>query len=243
MPSSLNLDSNEKHKDQRTILKKSKFAYVTLIHGMEQKTFSYRGYLFSAIVAATSLKSSGSKADFIVMYGYSSGSNPHDPSIQGDLNLLQSFGIITYELPRLTPTATDTLTKKMMKKKDAHRATATLSKVSFLEMALLKITPFNFTQYERIQYIDGDVFPYRNMDCYFSLGINTFNTGNASPLNSGWFLAVPNRADFEAMWQKAIDRMARKWNETAGWGRVMPADITYRGGRNKGDYQFTCVYV
>ena len=198
---------------------------------MEHKTFSYRGYLFSAIVAATSLKSSGSTADFIVMYGYSSGSNPHDPSIQGDLNLLHSFGIITYELPRLTPTETEKL-----KKKGAHRTSAaTASKVSFLEMALLNITPFNFTQYERVQYIDGDVFPHRNMDCYFSLGVNTFNTGNASPLNSGWFLTVPSRADFEAMRHKAIERMARKWNETAGWGRVMPANITYRGGRNKGD--------
>ena len=199
---------------------------------MEPKKSAYRGYLYSAIVAATSLKSAGSKADFIVMYGYSSGFNPHDPSIQGDLNLLNSFGIITYELPRLAlPTETEKL-----KKKSSRGTTAAESKVSFLEMALLKVTPFNFTQYERVQYIDGDVFPHRNMDCFFSLEVNTFNTGNASPLNSGWFLAIPNRAEFEAMRQMAIERVNRKWNETAGWGRLMPTNITYRGGRHKGGF-------
>jgi len=66
------------------------------------------------------------------------------------------------------------------------------NKLGFAEMALLKITPWSFTHYKRIQFLDGDVMPTKNMDCFFQLNMNTYTIGAASPLNSGWYLAVPN---------------------------------------------------
>jgi hypothetical protein len=62
--------------------------------------------------------------------------------------------------------------------------------------------------------------------------VNTFNTGNASPLNSGWFVAVPNITDYEAMKSKALKRMHGKhWDERLGWGTpIPPSSLFFRGG-------------
>ena len=91
---------------------------------------------------------------------------------ESDLDLLRTNGIIAHVLPRLVP---DNLA------------------LSFAEMALLKITPFSFVQYDRIQFFDGDVMPTQNMDCFFSLPGNAFTVGAVSPLNSGWYLGIPSK--------------------------------------------------
>ena len=122
--------------------------------------------------------------------------------------MLSQLGIRMYILPRLKP-----------EKK----------KVSFAEMALLKITPWNFTSYDRIQYLDGDVLPTQSLDCYFQLDQNTFNTGNASPLNSGWYMAIPSITLYQKMRQLAILRLVTPWDEMNGWGTVIPkGQVTFR---------------
>jgi len=206
--------------------KKSMYAYVTLVHGMDSKVSSYRGFLYNAIVAAKTLRSKGSMADFIVMYGFSSILYRNDSIIKADLDLLHAYGILTYEVPRL-------LDDSILNHNNYVNPSCRASKMNFLEMALLKITPLSFTQYERIQFIDADVFPHKNMDCYFSLSMNTFNTGNMSPLNSGWFLAIPNMTEYNILHEMASRRRCSKWNETIGWGRFMPDNIYYRGGTRK----------
>ena len=115
----------------------SKFAYVTLISGIDSK-YRYRGFLYNALIMKRALKQFGSTADFIALIGYSE--KDTDP-FQSDIDLLRSHGIITYTLPRL-------LDEKF--------------KLNFAEMALLKITPYSFTQYDRIQFFDGDVMPTRS---------------------------------------------------------------------------------
>lgn len=47
----------------------SKFAYITLIHGIDN-TFSYRGFLYNVLIMRKSLLTLGSTADFIVMLGF-----------------------------------------------------------------------------------------------------------------------------------------------------------------------------
>jgi hypothetical protein len=188
--------------------KKSPFAYVTLIHGIDN-SYRYRGFLYSALIMRKALQSLQSKADFICMIGYSTTGDALDyKSFVEDISLLEKAGIRLIYLPRLLPDK---------------------PKVNFAEMALLKILPWSFVDYDRIQYFDGDILPLKNMDCFFKLGVNTFNTGNASPLNSGWFLAVPNMTLFERMREKAIQRLTNPWNETSGWGKEMPSGIFFRG--------------
>jgi hypothetical protein len=184
----------------------SKFAYVTLMHGLDE-SFKYRGFLYSAIIMKTLLAKYGSTADFLVMVGFSR--NSVDRTIfEADFSLLRKYGIQILFLPRLLPD---------------------IDKVSFAEMALLKITPWRMVNYDRIQYFDGDIMPRKNMDAFFSLKVNSFNTGNASPLNSGWFCAVPNIDLYDYLKAKAIHRLSNPWNEEFGWNERVPKDLRFRG--------------
>jgi len=154
----------------------------------------------------------GSTADFIVLVGFTFDKDKNAKRFKEDMELLRTSKIIVYLLPRMV--------LERGKK----------SKISFAEMALLKITPWSFVQYDRIQYFDGDILPTKNMDCYFNLNINTFNTGNASPLNSGWYLAIPNITAYNIMFKKAIWRLENKWDVLNGWGEPVPEELYYRGG-------------
>jgi hypothetical protein len=211
--------------------KQSRYAYVTLLHGIDD-TFSYRGFLYNCLIVKKALEDVNSKADFVVLVGFTYGTAPNSNRIVSDLRLLERAGIKLHYLPRLDDSHVqvphDRMSSPTNKTGGEHRQ----KKVPFLEMALLKITPWSFTQYKRVQFFDGDVLPYQNMDCFFRLGINTFNTGNASPLNSGWYLAVPNATDFGALRSKALKRMhSKKWDEIKGWGTTIPPDKLYfRGG-------------
>lgn len=227
---------------------RKKHAYVTLMHGIDD-TYSYRGFLYNCFIVKKALMEQGSQADFIVLIGFTYGEDPKVDKITKDLALMQKYGIILYLLPRLDstregvfmqkqiiPSANTTLrsTPSSQNKANASvRAKASgLKKIPFLEMALLKILPWSFTQYEKVQFFDGDVLPHKNMDCLFGLSINTFNTGNASPLNSGWYLAVPNSTDFLSLRRHAVTRLkAKKWDEKKGWGTAIPADLRFRGGK------------
>mmetsp|Transcript_16641 Transcript_16641/g.25045 ORF Transcript_16641/g.25045 Transcript_16641/m.25045 type:complete len:380 (-) Transcript_16641:22-1161(-) len=185
---------------------KSDFAYVTLIHGIDD-TFRYRGYLYNVMIMKTALASYGSVADFIVLIGYTQDTNTE--IFRTDLDRLTDIGVRIVHLPRLVDT----------------------EKVHFGEMALLKVTPWSFTQYKKIQFFDGDIMPTANMDCFFQLEQNTFNVGNASPLNSGWFLAIPNMQDFEALRAKAVKRLSQSWDEDLGWGEKTPSWLTNARGK------------
>jgi hypothetical protein len=205
---------------------RSHWAYVTLISGINEK-LSYRGFLYNAIIMYHSLKKKGSKADFIAMIGYNfpmkTKQDPilsstayytkENPDIVSDLNLLRSHGIIVYELPRLL-------------NPDKHP-------LNFAEMALLKITPYSFTQYEKVQFFDGDILPTENMDCFFEAKYNLYTIGLVSPLNSGWYSLTPNQIDYEAMKKFAIWRLGQDWNRETGWGNPFPQTkpkvLYYRG--------------
>lgn len=160
------------------------------------------------------LKSHGSKADFIVMIGYTM--NTNNEIFQIDLDRLTSIGIKLIILPRYLNT----------------------ERVNFAEMALLKITPWSLTNYKRIQFLDGDIMPTMNMDCYFKLNFNTFNVGNASPLNSGWFIAIPNQNDYENLKQKALKRLNEPWDTKIGWGEQIPSWLTNSRGKAFSDWNF-----
>jgi len=189
----------------------AKNAYVSLVHGIDS-SFRYRGFLYNALITCKALRELGSLADFIALVGYSSYKEEENKHIfQEDINLLENAGIRVYYLPRIVRNPAKT-------------------KVSFAEMALLKVLPFSFISYDRIQFLDGDVMPTKNMDCFFQLNINSYNTGNASPVNSGWFLIIPNIMQYNDIIKKASWRLETKWNETSGWGTMIPSSLKFRGG-------------
>ncbi len=191
----------------------SKYAYVTLISGIDN-SFRYRGFLYNCLIMRRALRDAGSTADFIALIGYS---DSDTSAYQDDMQLLKDDGIILYILPRLIDSS---------------------HKLNFAEMALLKITPYSFTQYERIQFFDGDIMPLKNMDCFFNLNMNTYTVGLVSPVNSGWYLAIPNIDDYNYMKSKAIWRLGRDWDKINGWAEVMPPNMTLRGGKICNKWEF-----
>ena len=224
------LDSNKLSSSgqHEVVLLQARYAYVTLLHGIDS-TFSYRGFLYNCLIVKKALDAQGSIADFIVLVGFTYGEEPKDQKIRHDLDMMRRFGIKLHFLPRMEE---EPLTKSNHENSNIQSKQKSRKKIPFLEMALLKITPWSFMQYEKIQFFDGDVLPHKNMDCFFDLDRNTFNTGNASPLNSGWFVAVPNITDFETLRRKAIKRMhGKKWDEQKGWGTPLPSNIYFRGGK------------
>lgn len=188
---------------------RSPYAYITLIHGIDD-SFKYRGFLYNTIIMATSLREQGSTADVIAMIGFAA--NFTRDQFAADLSLLEKEGVILYFLPRLLE---ETIP------------------VGFAEMALLKITPFSFVQYKKIQFFDGDIMPKKNMDCYFDLDRNFFGTGAASPLNSGWYLAIPNMEHYNDLKSLAEMRFTKSWDKKMGWGTEIPQGLTYRGGKKQ----------
>lgn len=185
---------------------KSKYAYVTLIAGIDE-SFRYRGFLYNAMIMKKALSVAGSTADFIAMIGYSADDTA---PFEEDMQRLRDADIIIHVLPRWVHEDHD---------------------LSFAEMALLKITPWSFTHYDKVQFFDGDVMPTKNMDCLFKLKYNSFTAGAVSPLNSGWYLAIPSMAAFEYMRTKAIWRLSKDWDKETGWAEPMPSGLTVRGGQ------------
>jgi hypothetical protein len=118
------VDEEEKNRLQTARGAKSKNAYVTLISGIDE-SFKYRGFVYSALIMKKALSVAGSTADFIVMVGYSDESKGVS-AYEKDMALLRSYGILIHVLPRWTHEKHD---------------------LTFAEMALLKVTPWSFTQY------------------------------------------------------------------------------------------------
>lgn len=196
----------------------SKYAYITLMHGVDS-TLKYRGFLYNAIIMKYQLVNKyKSNADFIVMIGFTNliynnkiefeyVINDLDTNIKEDIELLQDFHIQVIFLPNF-----------IEKQRN--------EKIGFAEMALLKITPYSLIEYNRIQFLDGDIFPTDSMDCYFATtssnkehnNVYSYNTGSASPVNSGWYLLTPNIDMYKHMKTLAIKRLSQKWDVGLGWG-------------------------
>lgn len=194
----------------------SQYAYITLLHGIDE-SFRYRGYLYNVILMKNTLKNLGSTADFILLVGFSKDDKENKNRFKSDLELIASFGIKLYFLPRWLSDGND---------------------VNFGEMALLKVSTFMFVQYKKVQFLDGDIMITENMDCYFELDMNTYNAGSASPLNSGWFLAIPSMDDFQKMKDLAIKRLNSPWDISKGWNNQLPLGLSFARGKPVMDWSF-----
>ena len=185
-------------------ISRPKYAYVTLLHGVDT-TFSYRGFFYNCLIMRKSLLNLGSTADFVVLVGFTYGSNPNNSWINHDLEIMRRFGIITYFLDRLT----DANTTDSSDSPHSATATSTVStsgtspgkktgtkKVLFSEMALLKITPFRLTQYERIQFFDGDGMSSRMSALCRKLSIPTSSLQPRSVATHEHGLSVPLEPEY-----------------------------------------------
>ena len=127
-----------------------KWAYAFLMGGCNpKKPNEYRGFIYNILVSAETLLQSGSVADIVVMVQLAydrDGRNNHTSLPDEDIALLQSLENIRIQyLP--TPT----------------------TEQNFYSVVLEKFRILTLTQYSRVLFLDGDLWPLCNLDYLFEL--------------------------------------------------------------------------
>lgn len=183
----------------------AKYAYVVLIHSMDN-TYQYRGYLLSCLVIKHELQHTySSTADFVALISMKQAHYYNNYIIQHDLSLLSNAGYKLHNLDRI----------RINNSTNSNNSDT----VSNLESFLMKIYVWNMVEYDRIQFLDCDVLPLMNMDCLFLLDINTFISDRASLINAGYFVAIPNKTDYNNLLTLARWRLSNPWNCSKGYGK------------------------
>lgn len=184
---------------------KYKFAYAFLIAGINPKSPSYKGYIYSVAVAKNVLSRLGSTNDVIVMIRMHR--DIKDEKLpKEDEEILNKSGIIVKYLP---------------KARADNFHTAMMDKFRILQ----------YVEYDRILYLDADVTPLNNLDYVFDMSVgpdavfqeNLAIAYNNEPTNGGFFMLSPNEGDYESI-SKIIEKREREgyhFNATIGWGHIM----------------------
>jgi hypothetical protein len=151
---------------------------------------SYKGFLYSILVARQLLLEEGSTMDAILFVQMADGIEENLLPAE-DVMALEALGIQIQYLPATS---------------------------SFKETVLSKFRILSLTQYQRVVFLDADVMPVANMDYWFNHSVsgkwkeNVAIAGVAEPAHGGAFLLQPKRGDWEALQKMAFI------NETIGWG-------------------------
>ncbi|KAK3253981.1 hypothetical protein CYMTET_36790 [Cymbomonas tetramitiformis] len=158
-------------------------AYLTFITGNQ------KGYIAGVLVLAKSLQQTGTKRKLVVMH--------LDDVPQVELQLLQSFGIQTVEVPAVpNPNCHGTIGRPCERGRDNYS----------------KLAAFGLTQFTSLVYMDADMVVRRNIDELFCQ--KTFSSAriascegksvtSCSKLNSGILVLQPNQAMHDDMMRKA----------------------------------------
>jgi len=213
-----------------------KYAYASLIAGCDPDTVSYRGFLYSVMVAAYILRQRGSTADYILMVQIQYESK-HERLLEDEESVLRSLGIDLRYLP-----------------KNSHE--------SFYDMVLEKFRILEWTEYSRVFFLDADIIPYDNLDYYFHLSEdgtlreNVVVAGTKEPANAGAFVLQPGEGRLDQLRnivheresQAVMKRETRKEGEDEmlfdpvyGWGHKIEAPDSWRTLRKIGRlWDFHC---
>ena len=177
-----------------------KWAYVTILSTSRERR-RYIGYMSGILVADRALKKLNTNADFWV------------------------FVVSTPGVERLPEKDESLLVRNQVKFKYITPPWK-MPTNSVGGVMLTKIYCWTLEQYERVLYIDSDVFPTSNMDQYFATERSTGFAGGRSPLNGGFLVLKPSQTVFDRM----SDLIAKKgdiaegdqppvgWNPEVGWG-------------------------
>ena len=166
------------------------FAYAFVLGGVQPGNVSYKGFLYSILVARRLLLEEGSTMDAILFVQMAHGVEE---------NLLPTEDVMALEALRI----------------QIQYLPATSS---FKETVLSKFRILSLTQYQRVLFLDADVMPVSNLDYWFNHSVsgkwkeNVVVAGVAEPAHGGAFLLQPKRGDWEALQQMSFI------NETVGWG-------------------------
>jgi hypothetical protein len=216
--------------------KNNKFAYAFLVGSVRathRPGSDYRGGLYSIVAIVHQLRSLGSVADFIIMVQISSTAcgnendnrgedEDHDDDDDDDCNTLTKleqaiFSKLNIEivyLPKMPDPVMETFYSLVVQG---------------------KLYILNLVDYERVMFLDFDIFPKCNLDYLMDLSLKGILKPNVvmgyinEPCNAGLFVLEPERGVYANELQPIIDRKELKgmtlpfpyWDETEGWGHTI----------------------
>jgi hypothetical protein len=195
---------------QASVLKSNgKFAYAFLITGYIDNAM-YRGYIYNILVSAHILQESASTADIFVMVRTHPKSNLSSLPTQ-TVSLLSKIGVQIRDLP-------------VESSSDLYPA------------MLAKFFILDYSEYDRVMFLNADVMPLCNLDYVFHLSMagkireNVVLTWNHEPASGGFFMLKPGGKD-------ELDEIVRKhrrflesrpgkgFDPIVGWGHtIQPPD-------------------
>jgi hypothetical protein len=234
------LQQQQPQQQQQTQLPHRKWAYAFLIGGCDPAYPShYRGMLYNILVAAHILKTSGSRADVVVMVQLSIHTTTTGSTtlpVQ-DVRALKALNIHIHYLP--PPVG-----------KVQNMYTVFLDKAQILGLV----------QYSRVMFLDGDILPLCNLDYLFHLSeppatlpATTTINGGAQPtqpkpllkenvlhtefgeaMNAGLFILRPAPGELQDIQRIIVERERHflqlgKFDVHSGWGHVIQPPDKWRG--------------
>ena len=238
--------SFERQKDvlpsKAIVTPESKFAYASLIGGVDPSKPSYKGFLYNILISAKILKAAGSTADMVVFFQLSHTTSMEElpPKV---VRLLEALGVTIFYIP-----------------KSKHQG--------FYEITLEKFRILGLVQYERVLFMDADVMPLGNLDYLMEMSLasatgsttitgssvaprlqeNVVIAGTQEPSTAGFFLLAPGGLDDNKLdklhqviatrERNAKDLPFPKFDVVNGWGHaIRPPDhwktrVSTRSGTN-----------
>lgn len=173
-----------------------RFCYAFLIGGVHEDNPGYRGFLYNAMIATRILRNNNSTADVKLMIQFSSHS-------------------------RWTAIPEDAAIRSLGMK--IHYLKTPEKPLSFADIQLQKFKILQWTQYDRVLFLDADIMPLKSLDYLFELsmkGIIKENVGVATrgePANGGFWMIKPQQGDIKQM-EKILEKYAEPFDRKIGWG-------------------------
>lgn len=200
-------------------------AYVFLLAGCDpSRPRDYRGVMYSILVAAQVLESSGSKADIVVMVQMSDKSESNELP-DDDLSMLYAYpSIVVHYLPKPTES------------------------ITFYELLLLKFHMLELTAYRRVMYLDADVIPLCNLDYLFHLSEigmlkeNVILASKLAPATGHFIMLQPGVGEYDQLVQTVQRRdeniltlaQNRTFDEVNGWGHAIQSPDRWKARLRSG---------
>lgn len=176
-------------------------AYFTLIGPMDGRT--YRKWLVSAIAIASAFSQLGSKSDFVILCARHRGGQSRSTDML----------------------VTETTTLLELGVRWRYLDAPGNKQVAGFHLGNYKLFAWQHVEYERIQFLDADVLPERDMHMFFEFPFLLESRvvacpGRVSPLNAGWISFVPDRKDYAAL-VELLDKREAVQNNSAPWGHYL----------------------
>ena len=200
--------------------------YATLVAATSLRDRgAYVGYVINALVSARALRRLGSVADFVVMVEYDRDARRHPrrgapPPPLPEEALLASHGVRVAYLASAAPPPWARFAATTARKFDAYLLDGCA----------------------RVQFLDSDVLPLKNMDYAFDAvdasAPDAFGAGVIEPAQLGWFLATPSAATRAALlapaYRLGFDHKRFEGDDAAGWSGAPLGAWRNQHGKGRG---------